>query len=594
MALDGLTLYGITKELSDTLTGAKIDKISQAENDEILISTRGNHQNKKLLLSANSSNPGIYLVESYKKENPLKAPTFLMILRKYIQGGRILSVTQEGLERIIRIDIDTLDDLKFQKTRSLIIEIMGRHSNIILIDQESNKILDSVKRIPITVSSVREVLPGKEYQLPPSQGKKNPLSELDASEFTALISSKHMPVYKAIYSSFDGISPTIAKEICHRAEVDMDLMAEGMSTSFTEKLFTVFERMIKQIRADIFHPCIVIDKRFDKYIDFSLIRLTMYDFLSIEVQTSISETCEHFYSRRDAKERMSQKGAGLKKLMHTKLERLENKRGKQLGELADTENMDSYRQQADILTANMYQLRKGLKEIALPNFYSEHNEEILIPLDINKTPSENIQLLYKKYNKLKNRQNELTQQIQSAEEEILYLQNVLLSIEEADTTSELEEIRAELFAGGYLKAKGIVKKQKEATLSAPLSFWSSDGVEILVGKNNRQNDALTLKTAAPDNIWLHTKDIPGSHVIIRAESSSVSDMTLVEAATLAAYYSKGKMSSKVAVDYTVRKNVRKPSGAKPGMVIYDHHSTIYVNPAEDTVVAIKNNPVPAD
>lgn len=592
MALDGLTLYGITKELSDTLVGAKIDKISQAENDEILLTTRASSQNKRLLISANSSNPGIYFVESYKKENPLKAPTFLMILRKYIQGGRILSVTQEGLERIIRIDIDTLDDLKFSKTRSLIVEIMGRHSNIILIDKESGKILDSVKRIPITVSSVREVLPGKEYHLPPSQGKIDPLGELTLSDFNEQITGKHMPVYKAIYSSYDGISPVIGKEVCHRAGVDLDTMAEGLAFAFVEKLFTIFERMMNQVKADIVYPCIVTDKRLDKYIDFSLIKLTMYDFLSIEEQESVSAACENFYRRRDAKERMSQKSAGLKKLISTKLERLENKRGKQLDELQDTENMDRYRAHADILTANMYQLYKGLSEITVTNFYSEQSEEITLSLDVNKTPSENIQSLYKKYNKLKNRQSELTHQIRSGEEEILYLQNVLLSIEGAETAAELEEIRAELFAGGYVKAKGIAKKQKEAVLSAPLSFWSSDGIEILVGKNNRQNDTLTLKTSSPDNIWLHTKDIPGSHVIIRAESKAVPDMTLVEAATLAAYYSKGRMSSKVAVDYTLRKNVRKPSGAKPGMVIYDHHTTIYVNPAEDTVIAIKNNPAP--
>lgn len=588
MALDGLTLYGITKELSGALTGAKIDRISQAENDEILLSLRAQNQNRKLLLSANSSNPGIYFVEQYKKENPLKAPTFLMILRKHLQGGRILSVSQEGLERILRIDIDTLDDMKFQKTKTLIVEIMGRHSNIILIDKESGKILDSIKRIPITVSSVREVLPGKDYQLPPSQGKADPL-QLEREEFFSLIRSKTTPLHKAIYGSYSGISPVLAKEICHRAQIDPDLNAETLPLNLAEKLYLVMERILNQVKADIFHPCIIVDKRLDKYIDFSLIHLTLYDFLTIEELPSISLACENFYRGRDAKDRMIQKSAGLKKLISTKLERLENKLGKQLFELQETEKMDEYRKQADILTANMYRLQKGMDEILATDFYDEESPEIRIALDPMKSPSENIQSFYKKYNKLRNRRTELTHQTASAKEEILYLQNVILSIEEAETAAELEEIRGELYASGYVKARGQGKKQKEAPLSSPLLFYSSDGTEILVGKNNRQNDHLTLKTASPDNIWLHTKDIPGSHVVIRAHADQISDMTLVEAATLAAYYSKARLSSKAAVDYTRRKNVRKPSGAKPGMVIYEQHSTLYVNPAEKIVTELKHN-----
>ena len=589
MALDGLTIYGIICELNTTLKGGKIDKITQPEKDEVLFAIRNEGKTHKLLISASSSNPRIYLTESYKKENPLKAPMFLMILRKYLQGGRIISISQEGLERVINIDIEALDDLKTPKLRTLSIEIMGRHSNIILVDKESNKILDSIKRIPITISSVREVLPGKEYKFAPSQNKINPLSNLSLSEFKSKLTEKDSPVYKAIYNSYDGISPLIAKEICYRSSIDLDLSTNLISDISLERIFNSFERIINQIKNEIFHPCIVIDKRLDKYIDFSLIKLTMYEFLSIENYESISLATETFYSSKDTNERLSQKSMSMRKLLQTKIERLENKLGKQLQEMNDTDKMEEYKKQADLLTANIYMLQKGMDEITVSDYYNQEDSsaEITIKLDINKTPSENIQSLYKKYNKLKTRKSELSSQISSAKEELMYLQNVMLSIESSESLNELEEIRTELYSEGYLKLKTSSKKVKAIEASAPMQFISSDNITILVGKNNKQNDELTTKLSSPDDIWLHTKDIPGSHVIIKATLDTVTNQTLEEAAELAAYFSKARMSSKVAVDYTARKNVKKPSGAKPGMVIYDNQTTVFVNPDEEKVVKLR-------
>lgn len=589
MALDGLTIFGLINEFNTSIKGGKIDKITQAEKDEVLLSIRVEGTTKKLLISASSSNPRIYLTQDYKKENPLQAPMFLMILRKYIQSGRIISISQDGLERVINIDIETLDDLKTLKVRTLVIEIMGRHSNIILVDKESNKILDSIKRIPITTSSVREVLPGKDYNFAPSQNKINPLLSLNLQTFNEILISKDFPIYKAIYSYFDGISPIIAKEICYRSSIDIDNSTLSLSNVNMERLFNSFERLMGQVKNEIFHPCVVIDKPLEKYIDFSLIRLTMYEFLSIENYDSISLATETFYRSKDMSERLSQKSSSMHKLISTKIDRLENKLGKQLQEMNETDKMIDYKKQGDLVTANVYMLKKGMSEITVADYYDENLDAVItVKLDEHKTPSENIQSFYKKYNKLKIRKSELSIQISYARAELLYLQNVLLAIGNVETINELEEIRIELSSEGYIKLKASSKKQKkDIATSSPMTFQSTDNVTILVGKNNKQNDALTTKLSSPEDIWLHTKDIPGSHVIIKASIDMVSDQTLLEAAELAAYFSKARMSSKVAVDYTIRKNVKKPSGAKPGMVIYVNQTTVYVTPDEEKMIKLR-------
>lgn len=514
---------------------------------------------------------------------------FLMILRKYLQGGRILNISQEGLERIIQFDIEAYDDLKTPKIRSLVVEIMGRHSNIILIDKETNKILDSIKRIPITTSSVREVLPGKNYNLPPSQGKINPISNLSLESFIDVIKSKDYQLYKAIYQSYNGISPLISKEICYRSSMDIDTLPNSLSDIELERIYNSFERMIKQVKNLIFHPCIVIDEKLDKIIDFSIIRLTIYEFLKINAYESISLATEDFYFLRDLKERMSQKSSSLKKLITLKIERLENKISKQQNEMNETSTMDELKKNGDLLTSYIYAVEKGMNSIFVADFYDENAPEVEISLDTTLSPSENIQKFYKKYNKLKKRKLELSGQISQSLEELSYLQTVLLSIENAENYEEIEEIRDELAKEGYIKSRGMDKKRKEKSSSSldPLTYISSDGIKIFVGRNNRQNDKLTFRISSQDDIWLHTKDIAGSHVIIKSTLENVSETTLKEGAMLAAYHSKGKMSSNVPVDYTPRKNVKKPSGAKPGMVIYENQNTIYITPKEEEVIKMR-------
>ncbi len=590
MALDGIVIYSLVDELSSKLIGGKIDKIYQPEEDELLFTIRNEGTNYKLLLSANSANPRIYLTSTYKKENPMNAPMFCMLLRKHLLNGRIIKVHQPDFERIIRITIESLDELKIKTSKDLIIEVMGRHSNIMLIDNEENKILDSIKRIPLSVSSYRQILPGKKYENPPSQNKVNPLKEISMDNFkTALTKNKNV-LYKSIYTSFDGISPLIAKEICFRSNMDENISIDALESYQFERVFNSFSRLFSQIKNKIFYPSIAMDKRLDKIIDFSALKLTMFDHLSFIENESISFILEKYYAEKDVKERIHQKSQNLRKSISTKLDRLYNKLKKQKEELLESQNASVYKVSGELITSYIYRITKGMEKVEVTNFYDPEGKNINIELDKNLTPSENAQKYFKKYNKLKHAAIEIKEQIKISEEEVDYLENILLNISNCENVEELEEIKEELIKEGYVRGKANSKnKEKDKLKTNPYEFLSSDGFKIYVGKNNKQNDYLTLKMAVSEDIWMHTKNIPGSHVIIKSEGKEIPENTLLEGALLAAYFSKGKMSSQVPVDYTQKKNIKKPNGAKPGMVIYETNSTIYVTPLEEEVVKIKNN-----
>lgn len=586
MAFDGITIHSIVQQLNAKLSTLKVDKISQAERDEILISFRGNGSTHKLLISASASLPRIYLVNNYKKENPLKAPNFLMILRKYLQGGRVIQVRQDNFDRTVFIDIDTYDELKIQKVRTLIVEIMGRHSNIILIDKESGKILDSAKRVPISVSSFREVLPAITYKMPPAQEKLSPIDDISLEDFIKKICTKQ-PIFKSIYSVFSGISPLIAKEICYRSSIDENTISNEISPIQLEKLYGTFTRLMTSVKNGDFEPCIVEDK-IGNTIDFSCIYLSMYEGYKIDKIKDISSVCEDYYDFRDIKDRINQKSHDIRKTLSNKISTLENKIQKQVEEIEETKKAESYKKDADLLTAYIYMVENGADKIEIDDFYEENTPKKTIKLDINLTPSENIQRLYKKYNKMKIRKKELALQIENGKQELEYLQNLELSIENAKSSTELEEIIVEMQTQGIVKnRKSDNKKKKIVSEFAPMKFISDDGYEIFVGKNNNQNDYLTLKFAKSDDMWLHTKNIAGSHGIIKAKNSKVSDIAIKQTAMICAFYSKAKYSQSVPVDYTIRKNVKKPNGAKPGMVIYETNSTIYVTPDEETVEKLR-------
>lgn len=586
MALDGLVIHSIVDELNNKLLGGKIDKVYQPENDEVILHIRNNKENFKLVLSCSSSNPRVYLANNYKKENPINAPMFCMLFRKYIQGGNIISISQVGFERIIKISVESLDELKEKTTKDIIIEIMGRHSNIILTHSLDNKIIDSAKRIPPSVSRVRQILPGQTYILPPEQDKLNPIDNIDINLFTSILNTFDGCIFKAIYSKFLGISPVIAKEICFRANIDENTLIYEISSNDTNKVYTEFNNLFKDIRNNTYNPSMVIDESIDKVLDFSCINLSQFSHLSIINDDSISKILENYYATKDIKDRIHQRSSDLRKSISIKLDRLYNKLNKQEKELIDSENADIYKVKGELITSYIYMIEKGMESVEVSNFYDPEYKNIKISLNKNLTPSENAQKYFKKYNKMKTAKKEITSQMEITKEEVNYLENILLSIENCENIAELMDIKEELTKVGYLRGKINNKKEIKLT-TKPHEFISSDGFKILVGKNNKQNDHLTLKVASSNDIWMHTKNIPGSHVIIKTEGKEVSDETIFEGAMLAAYFSKSKMSSQVPVDYTKKKNIKKPNGAKPGMVIYETNQTIYVTPTEELVAKLK-------
>lgn len=588
MALDGLVIHSIVNELSSKLLGGKIDKIQQPEDDELVLHIRNNKENYKLILSASASNPRVYLADNYKKENPKKAPMFCMLFRKYIQGGNITKISQVGFERIIKISIDSLDELKEKTTKDIIIEIMGRHSNIILTHSSDDKIIDSAKRIPTSISRVRQILPGQTYCLPPKQDKLDPTSNISNDAFINALNDFEGPIFKAIYSKFLGISPIVAKEICFRSGILENTNIKDLNTAEFNLMYKEFDKLFQDIKNNTYSPCIVINEKLDRVVDFSCINLTLFNELSFINNDSISNIVENYYRTKDIKDRIHQRSSDLKKSISIKLDRLYHKQKKQEEELLEAENADTYKLKGELLTAYIYMIKKGMENIEVANFYSPNYENMTIGLNKNLTPSENSQKYFKKYNKLKTAKKEITHQMSLNKEEIDYLENIILSIENCENMEELQDIREELIKLGYAKQQGKAKSKKETTLTTkPLEFMSSEGFKIFVGKNNKQNDHLTLRIADYDDIWMHTKNIPGSHVIIKCAGHEVSEQTIFEGAMLAAFFSKSKMSSKVPVDYTKKKHVKKPSGSKPGMVIYETNSTIYVTPEEELVAKLK-------
>lgn len=587
MALDGLVIHCIVNELNKKLLGGKIDKVYQPENDEVVLHIRNNKENFKLVLSCSASNPRVYLANNYKKENPINAPMFCMLFRKYIQGGNIVNISQIGFERIIKISVESFDELKEKTTKDIIIEIMGRHSNIILTHSLDNKIIDSAKRIPPSVSRVRQILPGQTYVLPPKQDKLNPIDEVSLNLFVDTLTSFNGPIFKAIYSKFLGVSPVIAKEICFRANIDENTLIDEISSNDISKVYKEFHNLFKFINNNIYNPSMIIDESIDKVLDFSCINLSQFSNLSIINDDSISKILENYYATKDIKDRIHQRSSDLRKSISIKLDRLYNKLNKQEKELIESENAEIYKIKGELITSYIYMIEKGIKSVEVANFYDPEYKNITISLNPNFTPSENAQKYFKKYNKMKTAKKEITSQIEITKEEINYLENIILSIENCENLAELMDIREELSKVGYLRAKNNSKKETKLT-TKPHEFISSNGFKILVGKNNKQNDNLTLKIASNEDIWMHTKNIPGSHVIIKTEGKEVPDETIFEGAMLAAFFSKSKMSSQVPVDYTKKKNVKKPNGSKPGMVIYETNSTIYVTPTEELIAKLKS------
>ncbi|MCB6982500.1 NFACT family protein [Peptostreptococcus anaerobius] len=585
MAFDAIVVNSLARELNEMLEGTKIDKVYQPEKDEVCLKIRAGKDNYKLVLSASPSHPRVYIADNYEKQNPKKAPVFCMTLRKHIQSGVIAGVVQVGFERIIRIAIDSYDELREKTRKYLYVEIMGKHSNIILVHDTENRILDSIKRVPPSVSRLRQILPGMAYELPPVQDKINPMANIDRQELIDRIRSCDMQIFKAIYSNILGLSPTVAREICYRLDIDKSMSSLEIGDGEIDRIIKEINLMFGKLELGQAYPNMIIDQKRDKIVEFSSIKLNQYEDLTEINFDRVSQAIESYYISKDIKDRINQRASAMKKSLQIKLDRVNNKIKKQNQELLESEKADDYRVKGELLTSYIYMVQKGMEEVELDNFY-DNNSKIRVSLNKNLTPSENAQRYFKKYNKMKNASEEISKQIKINLEESEYLENSLLAIENCDNDKDLKEIREELIREGYIKSYRMPKKDIKPNTQY-LKYMSSGGNLIMVGKNNKQNDYLTLRLADNEDLWFHTKNIPGSHVVLKCAGKKVLDEEILEAATLAAYYSKAKMSANVPVDYTIKKHVKKPSGAKPGMVIYETNKTAYVTPSDEAKAKIR-------
>lgn len=579
MSFDGIVTNSVVSELNGEVLGGRVDKIYQQESDEILILIRNDGKNYKLLISASSNNPRIYLTE-YSKDNPTSPPMFCMLLRKHLAGGRILNIEQYEMDRIVFIDISSRNELGDFSEKRLIIEIMGKHSNIILIEKDSSKIIDSIKRIPEHISRVRQIYPGLIYYNPPIGDKINPLN-LCKEKFYSLMDKekKNLHIFKYFYFNFLGISPLIGREICFMSNIDIDRSLNSLSDEDKNKLYDNFNVIMSKVENKEFTPIYI--KDYDKSRDiraFHALKIEQFGINNIHHNNSISYILDTYYRNKDIQDRIKQKTQAIRKNIKNKLDRAKSKLEKQVMELNESKDRDKYKVYGDILSANLHQIPKGLREVELENFYSEDLETIKIPLDPKISPAINAQKNYKRYQKLKNASNLLIKQIRESKQEIEYLDNVLYNIDTSREIYEIDEIKDELIQEGYIK-RNTKKKTQKKKLSNPRHYISSDGFHIYVGRNNRQNDVLTMKTAHKEDLWFHIQKKPGSHVIVKTEGKEVPSTTLEEAAMLAAYFSKAQNSNNVLIDYTEKKHVRKTKGAKLGMVIYENFNSINVSPS---------------
>ncbi len=574
MAFDAVAVRCLVKELSDKLINGRIDKIHQPEKDELTVHVRTFTDNYRLVLSAGSAHPRVHFTE-HPKKNPLSAPMFCMLLRKHLSSGKITSIEQVGFERIIKMSIESYNELGDLTTKYLIIEIMGRHSNIILTDSDM-RILDSIKHIDITVSSVRQVLPGLTYEYPPSQDK---VDLIDFDLDTTINFNQPLRLDKLILSTIGGISPLMAREVVYRAFKSADIRAQELNTNKQALIKTTLLKFANEVKDGSFEPCMITDNFTGKLTDFSAIRIEQYENAAqVEYTDSISALLDSFYYTRDMRERMRQKSAGLVKIVTNGIERLSKKINILTRTLADAENKEQYRIKGDLITSNLYRIEQGMTSVKVENFYEEDMPTVVIELDPRLSPAQNSQRYYKRYNKAKTAETEAAKQLEISKNELDYLESTLVVIENAEIESDINAIKTELGEQGFISRRSD-KKKKSANASKPLHFVSSDGFDIYVGKNNTQNDYVTTKLANSQDIWFHTKNIHGSHTVIKLGlDKNVPESTMREAAQLAAYYSKARESSQVPVDYCPIKNVKKPNGAKPGMVIYEGYNTVYVSP----------------
>lgn len=570
MAFDGITIANIVTELNQTITGGKINKIAQPENDELIITIKNQRKQYRLFLSASASLPLIYLTET-NKPSPLTAPNFCMLLRKHIGSGKIIAIEQPGMERIIRFTIEHLNELGDLCTKYLIVEIMGKHSNIIFCNEE-DQIIDSIKHVSAHMSSVREVLPGRPYFIPETQSKLNPFG-LTEEIFQEKIFPRPVNVAKAIYTSITGISPLMAEEVCYRAGIDGGIPTDGLEDVERVHLAHTFLRMVDDIRDGHFEPNIIYKGK--EPVEFACFPLSQYQDYRAVSYPSIFPVLETYYAEKNIVTKMRQKTVDLRKIVQNALERNVKKYQLQQKQLKDTEKKEKYRVWGELLNTYGYEVEPGAKSMEALNYYT--NEMIQIPLDETMTPQENAKKYFDKYSKLKRTKEALDTLLQETGDEIKHLESIAASLDIASSEEDLVQIKEEMMEYGYVKRKNTGGKKVKVT-SRPYHYISSDGYDIYVGKNNFQNDELSFKFASGNDWWFHAKGQPGSHVIVKSKNEELPDRTFEEAGKLAAYYSKGRQAPKVEIDYTQKKNLRKPTGGKPGFVVYYTNYSLLIEP----------------
>lgn len=568
MAFDGITVSTIVQELNTTLKDGRINKIAQPEADELLLTIKTPKGQRRLYISASASLPLIYLTDT-NKPSPMTAPNFCMLLRKHINNGRITNIHQPKLERIICFDIEHLDELGDLCKKQLIVEIMGKHSNIIFCN-DKGMIIDSIKHVSAQMSSVREVLPGRTYFIPDTMERHNPLTVAE-EEFRTLLRDKPMPLSKAVYTSFTGISPIVAEEICHLSGIPSEITPRDLSDDMLLHFFNQFSLYFEAVKEGNFQP--VIYYRGQEPVEFSCLPISHYSQYEPKNFESVSELLETYYSTKNTITRIRQKSSDLRRVVQTALERNRKKYALQTKQLRDTENREKYKVYGELLHTYGYNVEKGAKKLEALNYYT--NEMITIPLDTTKTPMENAQKYFDKYNKQKRTFEALTELIEETRDDIIYLESVSNALDIALSEDDLLQIKEELIEAGYVKRKFTKKKVK--ITNKPLHYISSDGFHMYVGKNNMQNEELTFHFAVGNDWWFHAKGVPGSHVIVKTNGEELPDRTFEEAGRLAAYYSKNRGNEKVEIDYIEKKHVKKPAKAKPGFVIYHTNYSLIIN-----------------
>lgn len=559
MAFDGIVVANLVHELKSELLNGRIAKIAQPEADELLLTIKSPSGQRRLYLSASASLPLIYLTEN-NKPSPMTAPNFCMLLRKHIANGRIVDIYQPKLERIIYFTIEHLNELGDLCRKNLIVEIMGKHSNLIFCTEDGT-IIDSIKHVSAQMSSVREVLPGRTYFIPDTMEKSDPLS-ITPEKFTAVLQSKPLPLSKAIYTSFTGISPITAEEICFIAGIDSSLPPKELSADIMQHLYNQFTLYFTNVKEGAFRPAIYyLGSEPKEFASLPLTHFTEYRCVEFD---KISNVLETYYATKNTITRIRQKSSDLRHILQTALERNRKKYDLQMKQLKDTENRDRYKIYGELLHVYGYNLEEGAKSLEAFNYYT--NETIQIPLNPMLSPQENAKKYFDKYNKQKRTYEALSSLIQETSDDILYLESVRTALDIARSEEDLAEIKEELIAAGYMKRKFTKKKQR--IKNKPLHYISSDGYDMYVGKNNFQNEELTFHFANGNDWWFHAKQAPGSHVIVKTKGEELPDSTFEEAGRLAAYYSSMRNADKIEIDYIEKKHVKKPTGGKPGFVVY--------------------------